>query len=221
VSVTELRNRAPVSPDESGITGVVLVVEDDPLVQRALGRLFRKAGHRVELFDNLESFLAKDLPSDPTCLVLDLHLPDGNGLEIVDALHDSGTPVPAVVITAHGDVPTTVRAMRKGAVELIEKPFDNNQVLRAVAEGLARDARTRAARDLRDAARGLLDELSPREREVFDLVVEGLANKVIASRLDVAEKTVKVHRARAMKKVGATSLADLIFLANTAARDEP
>jgi RNA polymerase sigma factor (sigma-70 family) len=205
-----------VGSHQSEIKGVVLVVEDDPLVQRALGRLFRKAGHRVELFDDLESFLARDLPDDPTCLVLDLHLPDGNGLEIVDSLHDEGTPVPAVVITAHGDVPTTVRAMRKGAVELIEKPFDNEQVLAAVAEGLARDAKDRAARRRRDEARALLETLSPREREVFDLVVEGLANKVVASRLGVAEKTVKVHRARAMKKVGAVSLADLIFLANTA-----
>ena len=206
-----------VDSQKSEIKGVVLVVEDDPLVQRALGRLFRKAGHRVELFDNLESFRARELPNDPTCLVLDLHLPDGNGLEIVDSLHAEGNPVPAVVITAHGDVPTTVRAMRKGAVELIEKPFDNDQALAAVAEGLARDAKDRAARRRRDDARALLDTLSPREREVFDLVVEGLANKVVASRLGVAEKTVKVHRARAMKKVGATSLADLIFLANTAA----
>jgi RNA polymerase sigma factor (sigma-70 family) len=205
-----------VGSHQSEVKGVVLVVEDDPLVQRALGRLFRKAGHRVELFDDLESFLARELPDDPTCLVLDLHLPDGNGLEIVDALHDEGTSVPAVVITAHGDVPTTVRAMRKGAVELIEKPFDNEQVLAAVAEGIARDAKDRAARRRRDEARALLDTLSPREREVFDLVVEGLANKVVASRLGVAEKTVKVHRARAMKKVGAASLADLIFLANTA-----
>jgi len=209
-----------VSSDETGIRGVVLVVEDDPLVQRALGRLFKKAGHRVELYDDLESIRAAELPQEPTCLVLDLHLPDGNGLEIVDELHAEGTPLSAVVITAHGDVPTTVRAMRKGAVELIEKPFDNDQVLRAVAEGLARDAKTRAVRDRRNAARALLDRLSPREREVFDLVADGLANKVVASRLDVAEKTIKVHRARAMKKIGATSLADLIFLANAAGSDE-
>jgi RNA polymerase sigma factor (sigma-70 family) len=106
-------------------------------------------------------------------------------------------------------------------VELIEKPFDNDQVLTAVAEGLERDAKCRAARRRREDARALLDTLSPREREVFDLVVEGLANKVVASRLGVAEKTVKVHRARAMKKVGATSLADLIFLANNALQTEP
>ena len=219
--MAEIRNRASVTPDESGITGVVLVVEDDPLVQRALGRLFRNAGHRVEVFDSLEAFRSTELPEEPACLVLDLHLPDGNGLEIVDELHAAGTALSAVVITAHGDVPTTVRAMRKGAVELIEKPFENRQVLAAVAEGLDRDARNRAVRGRRDAARTLLEELSPREREVFDLVVEGLANKVVASRLEVAEKTVKVHRARAMKKVGATSLADLIFLANTAEPDEP
>jgi len=211
---------APTAPEKLDITGVVLVVEDDPLVQRALGRLFRNAGHRVELFDSLEAFRARDLPAEPTCLVLDLHLPDGNGLEVVDELAADGRPVAAVVITAHGDVPTTVRAMRKGAVELIEKPFENSQVLAAVAEGLARDAAARIARDRIAAARELLSTLSPREREVFDLVVEGLANKVVASRLDVAEKTVKVHRARAMKKVGATSLADLIFLANAAASDE-
>lgn len=219
--MTELRYRTPVIPGETGFAGVVLVVEDDPLVQRALGRLFKKAGHRVELFDSLEAFRSFDLPEEPACLVLDLHLPDGNGLEIVDELQAGGTPMSAVVITAHGDVPTTVRAMRKGAVELIEKPFDNDQVLRAVAEGLARDAQTRAARDLRNAARDLLDRMSPREREVFDLVVEGLPNKVVASRLDVAEKTVKVHRGRAMKKVGATSLADLIYLANAADSDGP
>jgi FixJ family two-component response regulator len=221
VSVTDIRNLAPATPVEPGITGVVLVVEDDPLVQRALGRLFTNAGHRVELFDSLEAFRSQDLPQEPACLVLDLHLPDGNGLQIVDELQADGTPVSAVVITAHGDVPTTVRAMRKGAVELIEKPFDNDQVLRAVAEGLARDAQTRAVRGRRDAARALLDSLSPREREVLDLVVEGLPNKVVASRLGIAEKTVKVHRGRVMGKVGATSLADLIFLANTADSDGP
>jgi len=219
--VKELRSEAAERIEGAGNTGVVLVVEDDPLVQRALRRLFATAGHRVELFDCLAAFRARDLPEEPTCLVLDLHLPDGNGLELVDELHARGTPVSAVVITAHGDVPTTVRAMRKGAVELIEKPFDNDQVLRAVAEGLAHDASTRAARRTQAHALALLDRLSPREREVFDLVVEGLPNKLVASRLAVAEKTVKVHRARAMGKVGATSLADLIALAHLAASQRP
>ncbi|KAB2958530.1 MAG: response regulator, partial [Thermoanaerobaculia bacterium] len=123
--------------------GVVLVVEDDPLLQRALGRLLRSAGHRVELFDSVPAFLGSALPEEATCLVLDLHLPDGNGFEILDDLEARGTPVSAVVITAHGDVPTTVRAMQKGAVELLEKPFDNRRLLASVADGLARASRAR------------------------------------------------------------------------------
>jgi RNA polymerase sigma factor (sigma-70 family) len=194
-------------------TGTVLVVEDDILLQRALGRLFRTAGYRVELFDSVPAFLRHPAAPGPACLVLDLHLPDGNGFEILERLEAEGRALPAVVVTAHGDVPTTVRAMKSGAIELLEKPFDNRALLAAVAAGIARAEATGVERAGRRDAAARLATLTPREREVLELVVEGLPNKRIASRLGVAEKTVKVHRARLMEKCGALSLPDLVRLA--------
>lgn len=199
--------------------GVVLVVEDDALLGRALTRLLRSAGHRVELHDRVGALLDRPLPDAPACLVLDLHLPDGSGFDVLDHVEALGRSLPAVVITAHGDVPTTVRAMKHGAIELLEKPFDNRRLLEAVAAGLERSARERAERRRRQGARDRLAALSSREREVLDLVVEGLPNKRIASRLGVSEQTVKVHRMRIMEKTGADSLPELVRL--SAAAGEP
>jgi RNA polymerase sigma factor (sigma-70 family) len=192
----------------------VLVVEDDVLLGRALARLFRTAGHAVETFPSLESFWRFTLPETPACLVLDLHFPSGNGFEVLERLAVEGRPLPAVVVTAHGDVPTTVRAMKKGAVELLEKPFDNRQLLAAVEAALAQAARDHRERRARRALEERLAALTPREREVFHLVVEGLPNKRIAARLGIGEKTVKVHRARIMEKMAAASLPDLVRMAS-------
>jgi RNA polymerase sigma factor (sigma-70 family) len=207
------------APAAAAAEGVVLVVEDDALLGRALTRLLRSAGHRVELHDRVGALLDRPLPDAPACLVLDLHLPDGSGFDVLDHVEALGRSLPAVVITAHGDVPTTVRAMKHGAIELLEKPFDNRRLLEAVASGLERSARERGERRRRLDARERLATLSAREREVFDLVVEGLPNKRIASRLGVSEQTVKVHRMRIMEKTGADSLPELVRLA--AAAGEP
>jgi RNA polymerase sigma factor (sigma-70 family) len=192
------------------------VVEDDALLGRALTRLLTSAGHRVELHDRVAALLDRPLPDAPACLVLDLHLPDGSGFDVLDHVEALGESLPAVVITAHGDVPTTVRAMKHGAIELLEKPFDNRRLLEAVAAGLDRSARERGERRRRQYARDRLAALSAREREVFDLVVEGLPNKRVASRLGVSEQTVKVHRMRIMEKTGAASLPELVRLAAAA-----
>jgi RNA polymerase sigma factor (sigma-70 family) len=207
---------APAAP---AAEGVVLVVEDDALLGRALTRLLRSAGHRVELHDRVGALLDRPLPDAPACLVLDLHLPDGSGFDVLDHVEALGESLPAVVFTAHGVVPTTVRAMKHGAIELLEKPFDNRRLLEAVAAGLDRSSRERSERRRRQNARDRLAALSVREREVLDLVVEGLPNKRIASRLGVSEQTVKVHRMRIMEKTGVDSLPELVRL--SAAAEEP
>lgn len=190
--------------------GIVFVVEDDPLVQRAIARLLRTAGHRVETFDTVGAFLRRRVPAEPACVVLDLHLPDGNGLEVLERLAERDLPIAAVVLTAHGDVPTTVRAMRTGALELHEKPVDNDRLLEVVEEGLSRSADLRRRQRRRRRLSGRLGSLSPRQRQVFELVVVGRANKEIAARLGISEKTVKAHRGEVMRRMKADSLADLV-----------
>ncbi len=199
---------------------LVAVVEDDQLVQRALLRLLRRAGYRVEAFSSVEAYFDRFAWELPSCLVLDLHLPGAGGLELLERLREQQQEVPAVVITAHGSVPTTVRAMKAGACEFLEKPFDNPQLLAAVAEGARRGEGRRRDTAERAELRGRLAQLTPRERQVLDLVVEGLPNKKIAGRFQIAEKTIKVHRARVMEKMGAGSLAELVRIyaaADTAA----
>lgn len=195
--------------DESAL---VAVVEDDQLVQRALLRLLRRAGYRVEAFPSVEAYFERFAWELPSCLVLDLHLPGSGGLELLERLREQRQLVPAVVITAHGSVPTTVRAMKAGAFEFLEKPFDNSQLLAAVAEGAQRGLDLRRDTAERSELRSRLAQLTPRERQVLELVVEGLPNKKIAARFQIAEKTIKVHRARVMEKMGAGSLAELVRL---------
>lgn len=191
-------------------TALVAVVEDDQLVQRALLRLLRRAGYRVEAFPTVEGYFERFAWELPSCLVLDLHLPGIGGLELLERLRDQRQEVPTVVITAHGSVPTTVRAMRAGAFEFLEKPFENAQLLAAVAEGAQRGLASRRDLAERSDLRARLAQLTPRERQVLELVVEGLPNKKIAARFQIAEKTIKVHRARVMEKMGAGSLAELV-----------
>jgi FixJ family two-component response regulator len=191
-------------------TGSVLVVEDDPLVRRAIARLFRTAGYDVETFDRIDVFLSAPEPHRPACVVLDLHFPVGTGFDVLERLAAARTPLSAVVLTAHGDVPTTVRAMKRGAVELLEKPIDNERLVAAVEEGLDRSARRREELARQRLLEKRRDSLSRRQREVFELVVAGLANKEIAARLEIAEKTVKVHRAEVMRRMEAGSLAELV-----------
>ena len=189
---------------------IVFVVDDDPSVRSAIKRLIGSMGLQVELFGAAQEFLASKLPNVPSCLVLDIRLPGISGLNLQRQLAKANIQIPIIFITAHGDIPMTVRAMKAGAVEFLTKPFRDQDLLDAIQLALERD-RTRR---WQDAELAVLQErfksLSPREREVVGMVVSGMLNKQIAAQMGTAENTVKVHRSRAMEKMQANSLAELV-----------
>jgi FixJ family two-component response regulator len=191
----------------------VAVVDDDPSFRRAVGRLLRGAGYRVEELASAEAFLAYRRPDTPGCLVLDLQMPGVDGLELQRRLRGSDTALPIVFLTGHGDIPTTVRAMRAGAVDFLAKPFQEEDLLQAVRQAVAWDVAWRRERAEGQVLRLRLDRLTPREREVMALVVTGLLNKQVGHRLGVTERTVKLHRAQVMTKMEAGSLAELVLMA--------
>ena len=191
----------------------IFIVDDDPSVRRGLSRLVRSAGYEAESFASAHEFINSAARTRPGCLVLDVHLPDLNGLELQASLATSGDASPIVFITGLGDIPTSVRAMKGGAVDFLTKPFEAQALLDAIGEALARDRRSRQERAEVGALERSMAKLTPREREVFDRVVLGLLNKQIALELGTAEKTVKVHRGRVMQKLGAKSIADLVRIA--------
>jgi len=191
----------------------VFVVDDDPSVRRAIKRLVGSVGLQVELFGSAQEFLQATRPDVPGCLVLDIRLPGISGLDLQRELAQADIRIPIVFITAHGDIPMTVRAMKAGAVEFLTKPFRDQDLLDAIQLGLERDRDRR--RQEADVAklRESFESLTPREREVLPLVVSGLLNKQIAAEIGTSETTVKVHRSQLMRKMGADSLADLVRMA--------
>jgi RNA polymerase sigma factor (sigma-70 family) len=189
---------------------VVFVVDDDPSVRSAIKRLIGSMGLQVELFGSAQEFLASKLPNVPSCLVLDIRLPGISGLNLQRQLAHANIQIPIIFITAHGDITMTVRAMKAGAVEFLTKPFRDQDLLDAIQHALERDRNRRQQEAELAVLRDRFDSLSPREREVVALVVSGMLNKQIAAQIGAAENTVKVHRSRAMEKMNATSLADLI-----------
>ncbi|TPE46945.1 response regulator transcription factor [Amaricoccus solimangrovi] len=191
---------------------VVHLVDDDPSVLRALRRLLAAAGHASETYRSAEEFLARPLPEAPGCVVVDLGLPGADGLELQDRLAGRGTAPPVIFLTGRGDLATGVRAMKGGAVDFLTKPVEPGALIGAIAVALARDADARRSRDAEADVARRLALLTPREREVLDLVVEGRLNKQIAAELGIAEKTIKVHRARVMRKLDARGLAELVRL---------
>jgi RNA polymerase sigma factor (sigma-70 family) len=192
---------------------IIFVIDDDESIRASLGRLLRTIGLRVETFASAQEFLRYARPDAPSCLVLDLSMPGLNGLELQSKLAGTDGDAPIVFITGHGDIPTSVRAIKAGAVEFLPKPFSEPALLAAVEQALARDRATRQQRRERAALRERLASLTPREREVLPLVVSGLLNKQIAARMGTTEKTIKVHRSRIMQKMQATSLVDLVHIA--------
>ncbi|HET6365954.1 MAG TPA: response regulator [Pseudomonadales bacterium] len=191
----------------------VYVVDDDASVRKSFGRLLRTAGYQVETFASADEFLAHPLSIEPGCLLLDLKMPGRNGLELQEALVAARKAIPIIFVTGHGDVSTSVRAMKGGAVDFLTKPYSAEDLLEAVERAMAKDKRDRRERaqltDLQSRARAL----TPREAEVLRLVVRGLLNKQVAAELGISEKTVKVHRARVMQKMRADSMADLVRMA--------
>jgi FixJ family two-component response regulator len=207
------------SPEES----VIFVVDDDPRVREALSGLLEAAGFHTAAFGSAAAFLEFEKPDRPSCLVLDLELPDISGLEVQQQLSGLDGP-PIVFVTGHADVPSSVQAMKSGAVGFLLKPVRKQELLAAIAEALERDRLARAARMTTAELRKRYDLLTPREQEVLPLVVGGFANKQTAAELGNSEFTVAIQRGHIMRKMGARSLAELIRMADRlgiARRDPP
>jgi FixJ family two-component response regulator len=192
---------------------IVFVVDDDPSVRSAIKRLIVCVGLQVELFESAQEFLASKLPNVPSCLVLDVRLPGISGLALQRQLAEANVQIPIIFITAHGDVPMTVRAMKAGAVEFLTKPFHDQDLLDAIQLALERD-RIRHQQEAEIAVlRERFESLTPREREVLPWVVSGLLSKHIADAIGRSEASVKVHRSQLMRKMAADSVADLVRMA--------
>src|SRR3981081_2793701 len=192
---------------------IVFVVDTDPAVRRAIKRLAESVGLRVELFASAEEFRRSERQNTPSCLVLDIRLPGISGLDFQRELAESSIPIPIIFITAHGDIPMAVRAMKAGAVEFLTKPFRHQDLLDAIQQALGRD-RTRRAKEGEIAALvERFESLTSGERRVLPLVVSGRPNKQIAGEIGTSEATVKVHRSQLMKKMGADSLPELVRMA--------
>ena len=192
---------------------VVYLVDDEPKAVQAMCRLLVAEGHRVSTFDSPHAFLGVATAELDGCLVLDMQMPGLNGLDVQDRLRQTGCTLPVIFLTGHGDVSSSVRAMKAGAVDFLCKPVQDRELFGAIQRALERNAAERDERRRQEDIRRRERTLTPREREVFSLVVTGLLNKQIAALLGTAEKTIKVHRRRVMDKMGAGSLAQLVRMA--------
>jgi FixJ family two-component response regulator len=190
----------------------VFIVDDDSAVLKGLSRLLRAARLDVATFNSPQEFLERHDPNAPGCLVLDVAMPGLNGLELQEALTKKGAAVPIIFLTGHGDIPTSVQAMKRGALDFLTKPVNDDDLLRAVHAAIEKDRIARQARAELDDIQQRLATLTPREREVLTHVVSGQLNKQIAYDLGTVEKTIKVHRARVMEKMKVQSVAELVRL---------
>jgi FixJ family two-component response regulator len=190
----------------------VFVVDDDDAVRKAISRLLRSAGMAVAVFASAGEFLSQYDPAAPGCVVLDLAMPDFNGLQLQTILGNKGCTLPIIFLTGHGDVPKSVQAMKHGAFDFLTKPVNAKKLLPAIHAAIERDAVTRQAQAELSGIRARLDTLTPREREVLEHVVAGKLNKQIASELGITEATIKMHRGRVMEKMKARSVAELTRL---------
>ncbi len=199
-------------PNDKAAGSIIYVVDDDDGMRRALDALLSTVGYRTAVFSRPTDFLASFKPDSPGCLVLDIRMPDMSGLEVQQQLNRMGSMLPVIFITGHGDVPMAVQAMKEGAFEFIQKPFRDQDLLDRINHALKLDAENRSTVARRADIQHRIESLTPRERQVMDLVVDGAANKVIAIDLALSERTVEIHRAKVMEKMGARSVAHLVKL---------
>jgi len=202
-------------PEPRQSDGVIAIVDDDPSVRKGLERLIRSLGWQAKTFASAQEFLDRPRTEAPSCLVLDLQLPGLSGLDLQKRMSEAGLEIPIVFLTGHGNIPTSVKAMKAGAVEFLTKPVDEQELLKAIKEAIQRDRRTRQQHaelhDLRDR----YQSLTAREQEVMQQVISGLLNKQIAGELNITEDTVKFHRGHIMRKMQADSFANLVRMAET------
>jgi FixJ family two-component response regulator len=196
----------------SETANIVFIVDNDAAVLKSLGRLIRSAGFEVETYASPVKFLDRDEPDCPACLLLDLSMPEMSGLDVQKVVAEREVPCGVVILTGHGDIPASVRAMKLGAVDFLTKPVDDEVLLKAVDEALERQRQVFELRTHYEDLRERFAPLTPREAEIMELVVAGNLNKQIAYDLGISEKTVKAHRAKVMQKTGARSLAKLVQL---------
>ncbi|HKA33945.1 MAG TPA: response regulator transcription factor [Candidatus Binatia bacterium] len=201
-------------------SSTVYIVDDNPSVRKALTRLMRSAGYEAKAFASAREFLADGHEAGVACLVLDIRMPGLSGIDLQRELNKAKKILPVVFITGHGDVPMSVQAMKDGAVDFFPKPVKDTVLLKAIEQALARCARERGERDEMEDIRSRMDSLTPREREVLEHIVAGQLNKQVAYDLGTVEKTIKVHRARVMNKMGVDSLAELVRLTERARIDK-
>ncbi len=194
----------------------VFVIDDDPSVRMSLSRLLRSVGFETETFASAEAFLERTHYDGVGCIVLDVRMPGLSGMDLQEELNRAEYSMPIIFITGHGNIPMSVRAMKRGAVEFLTKPFDDEKLLQAVREAIEKDGSAKEDRKKVGDVRSRIDTLTPREHEIFRYVITGMLNKQIALKLDIAEKTVKVHRGRIMEKLCVNSVADLVRLAEMA-----
>jgi FixJ family two-component response regulator len=202
-------------------TPFVFVIDDDESVRKGLKRLLRSANYESEVFKSASDFLARPPHPGPACVIVDVQMPGINGIDFQQALIQRRREEQLVFITGHGTIPMCTRVMKAGAVDFLPKPFNSRELLKCVEQALHRSAEQRRSAAERNGARRLLDLLTPREFEVMQLVITGMLNKQVGGELGVAEKTIKVHRGRLMQKLGVTSVAELVKLAQKAGVPPP
>jgi FixJ family two-component response regulator len=193
-------------------TALVFVIDDDRSVRKSLQRLLDAAQYKTELFNSASEFLSRSAHQGPSCVIIDVRMPGLTGIDLQKVLINSGREEQLVFITAHGDIPMCAQAMKAGAVDFLPKPFKPKQLLESVERALTRSAQQLLRASEKNHACGLLEQLTPREYEVMQLVATGMLNKQVGGELGMAEKTVKTHRAHVMQKLGITSVAELMVV---------
>jgi len=203
----------PLDTRHPTLDSTVFVIDDDASIRKSLSRLLRSAGYTTETFASAEEFLGRDHFNGIGCLLLDVQMPGLSGIDLQKELNKADYHMPIIFITGHGNIPMSVQAMKKGAVDFLTKPFDDKELLQTIEKAIEKDTHARAEYDESLDIRRRIELLTPRENEILPYIITGMLNKQIASKLGISEKTVKVHRGRIMEKLHVDSVAQLVRLA--------